>query len=57
LKIGINSSWKFWTNLVPHLYKMGEFSHFNQILLNLFDVLNAFVSQHRSKNELNDVNN
>jgi len=36
---------------------MGEFSHFNQILLNLFDVLKAFLSKHWSKNELNDVNN
>jgi len=25
---------------------MGEFSHFNQILLNLFDVLKAFLSKH-----------
>jgi len=36
---------------------MGEFSHFNQILLNLFDVLNTFFSKYWSENELNDVNN
>jgi len=34
---------------------MSEFSPFNQILLSLFDVLNAFLSKHWSENELNDV--
>jgi len=36
---------------------MCEFSYFNKILLNLFDILNEFFGYHWNENVSNDENN
>jgi len=42
VNFGISPSLKFYINLVIYFYKCVNFSHSYQILVSLFDILNAF---------------
>jgi len=44
VKIEIIFFFETWIKLRPLILKMCEFNHFNQILLNLFDISNVFLS-------------
>jgi len=44
VKTEMNHSLKLWTNLVSLSLEMHEFIPFKQILLNLFDISNAFLN-------------